>query len=259
MEAIFLGRTGTIHVTANLVRQQLVMRYRRAWLGALWMWLVPLATMSVMGLAITLAFRPAPEANIVAHIVVSVLPFALFQNMVASGSASLVSHQELVRRHAVDRIVFPCSAMLLALVEYLVASLVLIVLGPILRLHAGAALLAVPLGFVCVFAFGGGLALLGSIATVHFRDLSHVIQVVLNLLYWLTPIVYTPALLPEHARDWLLVNPLTSMLSLYTEPLVHGRPPDAAAFAIAVPFAAASLAAGLWVFRRHAARVVYYL
>lgn len=254
-----MSGAGTVHVVGNLVRQQLVMRYRRAWLGMLWMWLVPLATMSVMGLAITLAFRPSAEARIVPHIVVSVLPFALFQNVVTAGSASLVAHQELVRRHAVDRIAFPCSAALLATVEYLVASLVLVVLGPILGLHAGPALLAVPLGFACVLALAGGLALLGAIATVHFRDVSHLIQVALTLLYWLTPIVYTPALLPEPARDWLRLNPLTSMLALYTEPLVHGRLPDVGVFVIALSFAAVTLATGLWAFRRHAARVVYYL
>jgi ABC-type polysaccharide/polyol phosphate export permease len=193
------------------------------------------------------------------NIVVCLLPFTLFQGGVLSASHSLVGYQDILRRHSVNRVVFPMSTLGVAAFEYLVASSSLLVLGPLLGLKLTSSLAVLPLGFACLLASAVGLGLLGSIGTVYFRDLGHLIQVSLNLLYWLTPIVYTLSMIPEPHRKWFYLNPLVSMLAMYTEPLVYGRWPAGICLWIGPVSAVVLLVAGWLIFARHARRVVFYL
>lgn len=247
-----------VQIVWNLVVQQLAMRYRRAWLGLAWMVLVPLATMSIMGLALSLVFV-VERTRVIGNIVVCLLPYGLFQATVSSASGSIVGNQDILRRHNVNRMVFPLSAAAISVVEYLIGSLSLLVLAPLLGMHWGWSLMTLPLGFVCLCALATGLGLLGAIGTVYFRDLSHLIQVTLSLLYWVTPIVYTLEMIPPAYRKYFYANPLVSMLAMYTEPLIHGRFPPLGCLVAGPVVAAAALALGVWVFQRRARQVVFYL
>lgn len=260
MKTAEMGMTSvsSYQVTWNLVVQQLVMRYRQAWLGMAWMVLTPLLTMSVMSLALSTILQ-VKASTLLAHIMVSTLPFSLFQSTVATMSSSLVGYQDIIRRHNVSRLVFPLSAMLLCIVEYLVGSLSLVVLGPLLHMRVGWTLLVMPLGFLCICVFALGLGLLGAIGTVYFRDLGQVIQVLLTLLYWVTPVVYTLAMIPEAYQDYYYGNPLVSMLAMYTQPLLANAIPAGRCFVIGPCVALVIFALGYVVFHRHAPRVVFYL
>lgn len=247
-----------LHVIWNLVVQQLTMRYRRAWLGFAWMLVVPLATMSIMGLALGLVFS-VKSTEVLGNIFVCLLPYTLFQGTVLAASNSLVGHQDILRRHSVSRIVFPMTALFVGIVEYLVASASLLALGPLIGLKLTVAAFTIPLGFVCLCTSAIGLGLMGAIGTVYFRDLSHLIQVVLSLLYWVTPIVYTLGMIPEEVRGYFYLNPLVSMLAMYTEPLIYGQTPRLLCLIVAPAVSVVLLVAGIEVFRRNARRVVFYL
>lgn len=246
------------HVVLNLVAQQLSVRYRRAWLGFAWMLLVPLAAMSAMSLAVWLIFG-ARDPTYIARIVVSLPPFLLFQSTILAASGSLVASQEILRRHSVHRMVFPIAAAMVSLVEYAVASLTLVFLGPIIGIHVGPEMVSMLVGAACIWTGGIGVGLMGAIAVVHFRDLQHVLQVVLNLLYWGTPILYAIDRVPAHLRPLWDLNPLVPMLSLYTTPLVHGEWASPAALGASVGVAGVLFTLGVIIFNRHQRGVVFAL
>jgi ABC-type polysaccharide/polyol phosphate export permease len=66
-------------------------------------------------------------------------------------------------------------------------------------------------------------------------------------------------MIPEQARGYFYLNPLVSMLAMYTEPLIYGRLPATLCFIVAPAVSLVLLVAGIEVFRRHARRVVFYL
>ena len=146
-----------------------------------------------------------------------------------------------------------------SVIEYLVASLSLLILGPILGLRLDWPVVTVVLGFTCICLSATGLGLLGAVGTVHFRDLGHLITVSLGLLYWVTPVIYKLSMIPEEYHKYFYINPLVSMLAMYTAPLLEGRLPGAHCFVISVGAAGALLAVGAWVFRRTARNIVYHL
>ncbi len=245
----------------NLVAQQLAVRYRRAWLGFAWMLLVPLAAMTAMSLAVwlILAGVGGRDSEFLARIVVSLPVYLLFQSTILSASGSLVGHQDILRRHSVNRMVFPISASITALVEYGVASLTLVLLGWWVGVHAGPEVVTVVIGAACIWMSAMGIGLIGAIAVVHFRDMQHVLQVGLNLLYWATPILYAIERVPEQLRPLWSLNPVATMLSLYTDPLVRGEWASGTAVMTSVGIAMVLFATGVMFFRRYERQVVFSL
>jgi ABC-type polysaccharide/polyol phosphate export permease len=110
--------------------------------------------------------------------------------------------------------------------------------------------------------FTAGVTLLLSTATVFFRDVRHLTEVLLQVLLYLSPVLYDIGQLGEHQSWWfrvfrfeLRVNPMSYLLPLVRDPVYYGRFPPLHVVAVAVAYAVASVAIGFTVFthfeRRH--------
>src|SRR6185436_9599052 len=93
-----------------------------------------------------------------------------------------------------------------------------------------------------------GLGLLVSAVHVFFRDTAQLLSLLFQVWFYLTPIVYPLALVPERFRSWLELNPLTALVDLYRRAFLGGEAggPGALPLAVAV---FVILSAGLWLFR----------
>jgi lipopolysaccharide transport system permease protein len=113
--------------------------------------------------------------------------------------------------------------------HYLVASVILaqvvhflfsipILLGIAIYYHAAPSLLwifAIPLILAVQFILTFGVSLIVSIANTYFRDVEYLVTVLINLVFWMTPIIYPMTQVPEKYRQLALLNPLTSLINLW--------------------------------------------
>jgi ABC-type polysaccharide/polyol phosphate export permease len=110
-------------------------------------------------------------------------------------------------------------------------------------------LVGVPLLFAVQLLLTCGIALFISTATVFFRDLEHITEVLLTLLFYATPIIYSVDRLPDQ-YDWVVqINPLAPVMEGWRDVLLEGHLPGAS-FAIAVALTVVAVALGWWTFRR---------
>jgi ABC-type polysaccharide/polyol phosphate export permease len=100
------------------------------------------------------------------------------------------------------------------------------------------ALLSLIPAFVLLFFLGWALALLSGILHTHFPDTQHVLELGLQFLFYLTPIVYKVESLHDRTHlGWVVdCNPMTSLLVLFRAPVLDGRPPDVLAISVSVGF-----------------------
>jgi ABC-type polysaccharide/polyol phosphate export permease len=107
-----------------------------------------------------------------------------------------------------------------------------------------------------------GLALLFSSLTVFYRDMRHLVDILIQVWFYLTPVLYPYAFLeklPYPALRWLLtVNPATPVVRLFQEALYEGRFPDPALIGSALLAAVVVLALGLVVFTRREAEHIHH-
>ncbi|MCS7181890.1 MAG: ABC transporter permease, partial [Thermoanaerobaculum sp.] len=112
-------------------------------------------------------------------------------------------------------------------------------------------LVLLPLMVLLWFATGFGLALAVAALAVHFRDLKDLLHNLFTLWFFVTPIVYTPELVPEGVlRRLVLSNPATPLVTGYRLLAVEGRLPPWSTWAWCLLAAVAALALGSWVFSR---------
>ncbi len=233
----------------GLVQRDLTVKYKGSLLGVAWSLLHPLVMVAVY----TLAFRyvvQVPIERFPLFLLSGLLPWMFFTGALGAATSSIVDNGTLVRKVAFPRVVLPVAAVASALVQFAIMYVVLvptaIVIGPGLSM-AWAAILPV---VVFQTAFTVGLGLLLATMYVFVRDARHLLDVTLQVWFWLTPIVYAASLAPEGLRRWLQLNPMLHFVSAYQQIVTRQTVPSAATFALLAVIGTTTLLVGWTVFGR---------
>lgn len=184
---------GQRELLGMLVRRELKARYKDSTLGFLWSLLRPLSTLIVYYVAIGKflgAERSIPDFAI--YIFTGLIAWQLFQESVNTGTGSIVSNGGLVRKVYLPREVFPLSTVGSAIFNYGTQFVILVAAMLVVgRFPTGSRLLYFPLALAVLLVFGTALALALSAINVYLRDFQYLVEIVLNILFWASPIVYS--------------------------------------------------------------------
>src|SRR5262249_36091312 len=156
--------------------------------------------------------------NYVYFIVSGLLPWTFFSGALLASTHAIVGNATLIRRIYFPRELLPVASVLFNFTQLLLALAVFI---PAILFISGlrpawAMPLIVPL-LVLRLIFPTGLAFALSSITVHYRDVAHLTEVFLPLLFWATPILYPIELVPETLRRWILLSPLALFAASYQD------------------------------------------
>jgi lipopolysaccharide transport system permease protein len=234
----------------HLVLRDLRHKYKGSRLGFLWSLLNPL----LMAAVYTVAFRyivRLPIERFPEFLLSGLLPWTFFATGVSGATASVADNGALVRKVAFPRVVLPVSAVLSQFVQFasMYAVIVLVLLYDE-RWLAWALLALVPLALLqLVFTQGLGLAL--ATAYVYARDTRHLLEVALQIGFWLTPVVYSMALVPARFRPIMAWNPMAQFVTTYQQIVVDGLFPGPRRWLVLAGIATAAALAGLAVFKRY--------
>jgi ABC-type polysaccharide/polyol phosphate export permease len=248
-----------------LVVRELKVRYKRSALGMLWTMLNPLLLMAVYTVVFATIMR-SPQRNFAIFLLSGLLPWLFFSTAVLQGLTSILTNQDLIRKVRLPQAVFPLSVVGSNLVNLALSLVPLFLLMALVRQPFTAALLFIPAGVFILALFTSGVTLMFSTFTVFFRDVRHLTEVLLQMLLYLSPVLYDLQLLGEHSEWWfrvfrlfLQLNPLTYLLPLIRDPVYYGRLPSLPVVGIASLESALMLAIGFLVFHRLAPRHIHYL
>jgi len=231
--------------------RELKVRYKQTFLGAAWAVLQPTALMVVFTLISTYFERlPTNGAPFPLFYYAALLPWTFFATALTFGSTSLINNLDLVTKAAFPREVLPLGSVGAALFDFAVAASVFIVLLVWYRHPLHAELIWVPVLILLQAAIASGLALIASAIVVWYRDTRFVVPVGLQLLLFLTPILYPLEIVPERLRGWVMLNPIACLTESYRRVAVYGEPPQPTHLATAGLAAVFLSGAGYWLFKR---------
>ena len=218
----------------NLVIRDLKVRYKNSVLGILWSLLNPLLMTIVFTVVFTLLLRNNTP-NYPVFFMCGYLPWSFLSDSVVGGTNSIVGNAHLIKKVYFPREVLPLADVLSGLVNFLLALVVLF--GAILVFHVGltASVLLLPVVIVAQVLFTLGLVFFLSTANVFYRDTQHIMQVVMQAWFFLTPIFYPIEIIPESAtilgmtvdlQMWVRrLNPMASLIASYRDILLRGAVP----------------------------------
>lgn len=208
---------------SRLTRKYLLVKYKNSALGLLWSLINPLLMLAVFTLIFSRAF-PQVE-NYTLFSLGGIVLWNFFPGTLTMLINILPDNAPLLRSYPLPTLVFPMAALLTALINF---GLLLIPLGILMALlgwkpSLSAVVLLPGIILFAVFALGLGL-MLGTL-NVFFRDIGLLWNTLLPALFYFTPVVYPPDLVPEHLRTFLWVNPIAWYVLPLRDALTNGTWP----------------------------------
>lgn len=233
----------------GLVQRDLTVKYKGSLLGVAWSLLHPLVMVAVYTLAFRYVVR-VPIERFPLFLLSGLLPWMFFTSALSAATSSVADNGTLVRKVAFPRAVLPLAAVASALVQFLLMYTVLVPTSLVMGGGVSVAWGALVPVVLLQTAFTAGLGLLLATAYVFARDARHLLDVALQVWFWLTPIVYAASLAPERLRWWLQFNPMLHFVTAYQDIVTKHAVPSLATLTLLSALAAVSLSTGWTVFAR---------
>jgi lipopolysaccharide transport system permease protein len=232
------------------IRNEFVARFSRSSLGGLWMIINPLANVLIYALILSnvLAAKLPGIENKYAYalyLMAGTLAWSLFSEIINRCLTLFIENGNLMKKMRFPRITLPFivlgSALLNNLLLLVSVLAVFICLGPLILIVAALAV---------------GLGLILGVLNVFVRDIGQVIPIVLQILFWFTPIVYPINIIPEDLKSLIAWNPMYPIVTAYHDVFVYNVAPDFSQIGITVLITCLLLGFGLYIFRRAAPEMV---
>lgn len=196
-----------------LIWRDLKVRYRQTLLGAGWVILQPVLTTLVFTIFMNKLVRvPSDGLPYPLFAYAGLVPWMFFSNSVATSAYSLMSNSYIVTKVYFPRLIIPAAIVGVRLVDFLVASVVLIGLMVVYGVNIKIGFLLMPLLVAQLTLFTLGISLWFSILNVRFRDIGTLLPVLIQLWMFVSPVVYPSSLVPDRWRFLYSLNPMTGIL-----------------------------------------------
>lgn len=235
----------------NLVAKDLKLKYRGSALGFVWSLLNPLLMIVVYSIAIGFIMRVQNELEHYSlFLITGILHWGFFAASFLSATDAVTQNANLIHKINFPRMILPISAVAFQFVQMAVALAVFMIAYPWLGGKFWMGFLFYPLVLVLQGLMIIGLALGISALTVFYRDLKHLVEVGLMLLFWLTPIIYKFTMIPEDARIWFRFNPMLPFVISYHDLLYANNWPSLGNWVLMVCWSLLAVTLGYGLFRR---------
>jgi len=235
----------------RLVWRDIAVRYKQTSIGVAWAVLQPLLTMVVFTLIFGYVGGFASKGlQYQVFSYSALLPWFYFASSVNLASNSLVSNRGLVTKVYFPRILLPLAGVTVPIVDFLVASVVLVGLMFWYSTAPSAAIILAPAFLLLAFVTALGVALFFSAMTVRYRDVPYAIPFLLQSWMFVSGVVLPISEFPEYAQWLLALNPMTAVINGFQWGVVGAGAPELGKTLISVGAAALFFVVGLWYFRR---------
>jgi len=241
-----------------LALKDLRVRYKRSFLGFLWALLNPLLTMMILTIVFSTVMR-IPVDHYAIFLLSVLLPWTFFTQALSYAVESVVANGDLLKKVFIGKSVFPVAAVLANLINFSLSMIPLVILVLVLRFPFHWTWLYLPVPLLALIGFTLGCGFFCAAANVFFRDVAHVIQIVLSAWFYASPIIYSLDFVPRRYYLLFRLNPMVYILNGFRLGIYYGRLPSLASVAMSLTCGIVFLMAGYAFFRRYEDTFVYYV
>jgi ABC-2 type transport system permease protein len=214
------------YLILQLIRRDILTRYKRSFLGVAWTMLNPLGMMVVWTIAFSQFFRAGDLPSYPAYVLSGLLAWTFFSQTTTASMVNLVWGGGLLNRIYMPRTSFAIAAIGTGLVNITLSMVPLIGVMFITGLKLHWSILFTPISVLILAGFALGVGLLISTLAVYFPDIAEMYQILMMAWMFLTPVMYPVTILPEAYRYYLTtLNPMYHMVTLFRIPIYFGRLP----------------------------------
>lgn len=234
----------------NLIGKELLLKYKNSMLGFIWSFVNPFLLMIVYTFIFSVVFQNKGSDNYPIFLLVGLLPWNFLAISLSSSTASIIGNANLIKKIYFPREFLPISIVIANAVTFLLELCVLFVF---LILYSYKFYFYIPILLLAILLeilLISGLCLFFASVNVYFRDVQQLINVLLLLWFFATPIVYKLEMVPAKLQLLLKLNPITPIILLYRTALFLNTMPSLTILSSAFVSATTIFVAGYAVFAK---------
>jgi len=233
-------------------------RYRRSRIGPFWLTISMGVMIASIGFVFGQIFR-APAAEFLPFLAAGLILWAFISGVLQEGCTSFISAEAIIRQLQIPLFVHVLRTLWRNIIMFahniVILPIVFLVMGKPITWNI---LLCIPGLFLLVLNLTW-MALLLGIFSARFRDFPQIVASVLQVVFYLTPIVWMPSLLPARSANLILdPNPAFHLMEVVRAPLL-GSVPSLLSWAVVIAMAIAGWILTLWFYGRFRTRIAYWL
>ena len=220
-------------LTSQFAKREVLQRYKGSFLGIIWSFITPLATLAVYTFVFSVILQaswPGPLADSHAGYALAffagLIAFTVFSETLLAAPTLIISNPNYVKKVVFPLEILPLSVLGAALVHSLF-GLIILLIGELIFINSIPwTIIFLPLMYLPLIFLSLGCSWFIASLGVFIRDIEHLLGVALQLLFFLTPIVYPLVIVPEQFQVFYYLNPLVFIVNHFRRVLLWGQMPD---------------------------------
>lgn len=217
----------------EFTKRDFLQRYKGSYLGMIWALISPLVMLAVYSFIFIIVFQNKwgevgvdSDATYTLMIFSGLVPFYIFSETINRSLGVVVGNPNYVKKVVIPVEILPISVTLSTVINQLF-GLGLLVLGKIIFIDTNhRTLLLVPLILLPIVVVSLGCSFIFSALGVYIRDMAHAVALILNILFYMSPIFYPSTQVPEQFKFVMKFNPLAPIIDMWREVIIKGTPFD---------------------------------
>jgi lipopolysaccharide transport system permease protein len=232
-------------------------RYRRSRIGQFWITLSVAIFILAIGTVYS-AILQQPISQYLPYLATTYVTWTLISGIIIDSTTAFIQAENFLRQQALPKSTFILRILVRNFASYGHNLIVLPVVYLVFGVAPAWTWFAALGGLVLIAVAGFLAALICAMLCTRFRDLPQIVQNIIQVAFFISPITWQVEVLGEHSRAWVYLNPFAAFLRVVSEPLL-GRLPDLLTYA-SVAGSIIALALIAWpLFVRCRQRIVYWL
>ncbi len=207
------------------VKKEIRGRYKNSFLGILWSFLNPLLQLLVYSVIFGALLAGGDETYPI-YICIALIPWTYFTTAITQASFTVIGNADIIKKVYFPREILPISVVTSGAVNFVISTIIILAFVIFSGVGLSWYILLYPFILLIQYVLLLGIGFIVSSVTVYFRDLEHIIGVVLMAAFYATPIVYKIEQLPHTLQVLVNLNPMTHLINAYRDIFYYHQMPN---------------------------------
>ena len=231
------------------VKKEIRGKYKGSFLGVLWSFINPLLQVAVYAIVFPYIMR-VQTSNYLQYLIIGIIPWTFFVTAINQGMITVRMNGGIIKKVYFPREILPISVVVSGMVNFFISCLIILLFCVGGGLGISWHLVLIPIIALLQFFITLGLILALSAINIYIKDTEYIVQFILNMLFYATPILYPATLFPERLRWILYLNPISGIVECYRDIFMNHTMPSLNTLLYLVIIAAILFFVGLVIFRK---------
>lgn len=232
------------------VKKEIRGKYKGSFLGVLWSFVNPLLMVLVYAIVFPLILKN-PEKNYVIFLIVGIIPWNFFTTVINQGTTTVLVNGNIIKKVYFPREILPISVALSGLVNFAISCIIILIFILFGGMSLSPYMLLLPLIALIQFMLSLGIIFALSAINIYIRDAEYIVNFIVMMLFYATPILYSADLLKGTGFSWILsLNPMAHIINGYRDIFYYQQLPNMTILGIVCLISFIILLVGYAIFKK---------